>query len=330
MNILFNLFSSVIIPGIIWDILKTGSEYSLKNIIEKFSKWNISDKEAEEIKQLIDDLKLKKISSKKELKFFLRRYNICKLNIKLKKRYNHSIHTKGDNNIYNFNITNISLKYIISFLIFIIIVFAIFILLYIFIKPKTSENAEFTNKYVFGTYDGLIKKNNTTTSFQKMDTEFYFSENERKKGNYIRILQYSTYNDLSKTKWDELKDIYESILISLCSQYNNSDLKIKKEEFSKSWEFMNNKKGVYLDIHDRYSSNIDFYNTVIFKYMGGFIMQRCLYFGEHDIIVVILSCCEKDYKMLNNVENGNLLIKCFESFKQIYNENSSVYITYDE
>ena len=93
---------------------------------------------------------------------------------------------------------------------------------------------------------------------------------------------------------------------------------------------MNNKKGVYLDIHDRYSSNIDFYNTVIFKYMGGFIMQRCLYFGEHDIIVVILSCCEKDYKMLNNVENGNLLIKCFESFKQIYNENSSVYITYDE
>ena len=70
MNILFNLFSSVIIPGIIWDILKTGSEYSLKNIIEKFSKWNISDKEAEEIKQLIDDLKLKKISSKKELKFF--------------------------------------------------------------------------------------------------------------------------------------------------------------------------------------------------------------------------------------------------------------------
>ena len=49
MNILFNLFSSVIIPGIIWDILKTGSEYSLKNIIEKFSKWNISDKEAEEI-----------------------------------------------------------------------------------------------------------------------------------------------------------------------------------------------------------------------------------------------------------------------------------------
>ena len=51
MNILFNLFSSVIIPGIIWDILKTGSEYSLKNIIEKFSKWNISDKEAEEIRK---------------------------------------------------------------------------------------------------------------------------------------------------------------------------------------------------------------------------------------------------------------------------------------
>lgn len=323
MNVLFNLFSSVIIPGIIWDILKTGTECSIQNIIEKFSMWNISDKEAEEIKQLIDDLKFKNISSKKELRIFFKKSDLYKLNIHFKKRDTYSFHTEGNDNTYNFNINNKSKKHTILLLIFIIIVFAIVALTNLILdsKTKTSENAEFTNKYVFGTYDGLIKKNNTPTAFQKMDTEFYFNESEREKGNYVRILQFSIHYDFSDIEWDVLEDSYESILISLCDEYNNAELKRSEEDAFTYWTFMDNRKGLFIDIRDRYSNYTDFNNTLIYEYKDGFLMEKCLYFGEYDIIVVILSCCENTYEKLNNIKGSELLLNCFESFKQIYNEN---------
>lgn len=330
MNVLFNLFSSVIMPGIIWDILKTGTECSIEKIIEKFSLWDISDKEASEIKQLIDDLKSKKISSKKELRNFLKKSDLYKLNIHFKKRDTYSFHTEGNYNTYIIN--NKSKKHmiipkiliiLIILLIFIIIVFGRVLLIHLDFdrKSKTSGNAEFTNKYVFGTYDGLIKKNNTPTAFQKMDTEFYLNETECEKGNYVRILQYSPHYDLSNIGWDVLEDSYESILIGLCNDYNNAELKRSEEDAFTCWNFMDNKKGVFIDIRDRYSNYTDFNNTLIYEYKDGFLMEKCLYFGEYDIIVAILSCCENTYEKLNNIKGSELLLDCFESFKQIYNEN---------
>ena len=54
----------------------------------------------------------------------------------------------------------------------------------------TDANKEkvFNNRYVYGNYDGLIRHDNSTTAFQKCDSEFYISLDERNKGNYIRVL----------------------------------------------------------------------------------------------------------------------------------------------
>lgn len=109
----------------------------------------------------------------------------------------------GDVKIENYHLSNLKgiLVIMIVLLILIVIVIVASILAPIYGKKSDTEknsnitnaNKEqvFNNRYVYGNYDGLIRHDNSTTAFQKCDSEFYISLAERNKGNYVRVLVFS-------------------------------------------------------------------------------------------------------------------------------------------
>ena len=115
---------------------------------------------------------------------------------------------------------------------------------------------------------------------------------------------------------DYFLDMYESILISLCERYNNVEMKLGNKSSSDCWDFLDD-KGVFINI-PCCSRNLDYRNTLVYEYSDGVIIEKCLYFGEDYIIVVIWSSSEQSYEDMFNTKNFNILSNCFNSFKQIY------------
>jgi hypothetical protein len=186
-------------------------------------------------------------------------------------------------------------------------------------KRDIENNSEFINQYVFGEYKSLIMEENITTVSQPTDVSFYISEDEQKKGNYIRVLQYwmdYDFSDIQMDQMDYFLDMYESILISLCERYNNVEMKLGNKSSSDCWEFLDD-KGVFINI-PCCSRNLDYRNTLVYEYSDGVIIEKCLYFGEDYIIVVIWSSSEQSYEDMFNTKKFNILSNCFNSFKQIY------------
>lgn len=104
----------------------------------------------------------------------------------------------------------------------------------------------FNNRYVYGNYDGLIRHDNSTTAFQKCDSEFYISLDERNKGNYIRVLVFpieSYFLNMDNyqsedEKWNYIEDIYNAVCISLCTEY---DCKLEKKT-QDQWRYIESEK----------------------------------------------------------------------------------------
>lgn len=169
----------------------------------------------------------------------------------------------GDVKIENYHLSNLKgiLVIVIVLLILIVIVIVIVASIFALIYGKksgteknsniTSANEEkvFNNQYVYGNYDGLIRHDNSTTAFQKCDSEFYISLDERNKGNYIRVLAFpieSYFLNMDNyqsedEKWNYVEDIYNAVCISLCTEY---DCKLEKKT-QDQWRYIESEKGVY-------------------------------------------------------------------------------------
>lgn len=62
------LFTSIILPGILWDCIKAGSKVSSKILFEKLQKWSLGEEYIKILQNVLQELINKDISSKKELK----------------------------------------------------------------------------------------------------------------------------------------------------------------------------------------------------------------------------------------------------------------------
>lgn len=181
---------------------------------------------------------------------------------------------------------------------------------------KVEKHSEYLNQYVFGKYDGLRMGTVISTANHLTDVIFYLNKDEEEKGNYIRVLQYWVDYDFSNQRADEFVDEYESILIGFCEKYNNLELKLGDKDRNDSWEFLE-ETGVFIDT-PFWSGEINYRNTLVYEYSDGIIIEKCLYFGEDYIIVIIWSSCEKSFNDMLNTKNSNLMLNCFNSFKQVY------------
>lgn len=194
---------------------------------------------------------------------------------------------------------------------------------------RDDEEKSFQNKYVYGNYEGLILHNNDTTSFQKCDSEFYISTEERKKGNYIRTLVYqsrSYFLDAQNyksedEKWSYIQDTYESACIYLCTHYDSKYTKGEQDQ----WQYIKTETGVYLST-PFFEGEKNYVNSIVAEREtnneeAGFVLQKCLYFGDDNIIVVVLfhDGTYEDF-MESNSESDLKLKRCFRSFYQVYKE----------
>ena len=203
----------------------------------------------------------------------------------------------------------------------------------------TDANKEkvFNNRYVYGNYDGLIRHDNSTTAFQKCDSEFYISLDERNKGNYIRVLVFpiETYffnmdNYQSEDeKWNYIEDIYNAVCISLCTEY---DCKLEKKT-QDQWRYIESEKGVYFSA-SFFAGKKEFINSIVSdreKNNGQpwFVLQKCLYFGDYYIITVILTHDGTYGEFMKSDLKGDLRLKrCFQSFYQVYTEGQFITQSY--
>ena len=185
----------------------------------------------------------------------------------------------------------------------------------------------FNNRYVYGNYDGLIRHDNSTTAFQKCDSEFYISLDERNKGNYIRVLVFpieSYFLNMDNyqsedEKWNYIEDIYNAVCISLCTEY---DCKLEKKT-QDQWRYIESEKGVYFSA-SFFAGKKEFINSIVSdreKNNGQpwFVLQKCLYFGDYYIITVILTHDGTYGEFMKSDLKGDLRLKrCFQSFYQVY------------
>lgn len=131
------------------------------------------------IKQII-----KFFSTKKKTTIFIKGNNIHKekdvMNIETK---------SGDIKIENYH-RGYSQSIVVLLIVFVVVLIAMLVAANMDRKNSVEKNTNttsldeeisFENKYVYGNYDGLIRHDNDTTSFQKCDSEFYVSTDERKK-----------------------------------------------------------------------------------------------------------------------------------------------------
>lgn len=195
-----------------------------------------------------------------------------------------------------------------------------------------NENV-FENQYVYGNYDELIRHDNNTTAFQKCDSEFYVSRDERNKGNYVRVLVFpiesyflNVKNYQSEDeKWNYIEDIYNSVCISLCTEY---DCKLEQKT-QDQWRYLENEKGVYFS-SAFFAGKKDFINSIVSdreKSNGQpwFVLQKCLYFGDNYIITIVLTHAGtyEAFMKSDSVEDSRLK-KCFQSFYQVYEKKKFV------
>lgn len=192
---------------------------------------------------------------------------------------------------------------------------------------RVEEKKVFENQYVYGNYDGLIRYDNATTTHQKCDTEFYISEAERNKGNYIRALAYPSQDYFERAQnyesedeqWSYVEDIVESVCIYLCLDYDAKP----KQALSHEWRYIKTQMEIYIST-PFFVGEKDYINTIVNdreKSDGEpeFVLQKCLYFGEDEIIVVVLHHEGTYEQFMENDSGDELKLKhCFQSFYQTY------------
>lgn len=236
----------------------------------------------------------------------------------------------GDVNIenYRFSTSKGAIAIIVILLVVIVVIAA---LIYVGRKNDNlvdgGQAKRIENQYICGTYDGLMRQDNETTAFQCLDSEFYISNDERKKGNYIRILAYVTDSyferaqnyESEEDRWRYIHDIYQAVCISTCIKYGS---KIE-QGFEDQWRYIEDETGVYIST-PFFKGKKDFVNSIVNdreKVNGEskFILQKCLYFGELYIIEVMLSHDGTYEEFLRSDSEADLkLKKSFQSFEQIY------------
>lgn len=257
----------------------------------------------------------------------------------------------GDVKIENYHLSNLKGILVIMIVLLILIVIVIVIVASILApiygkKSDTEKNSNitnankeqvFNNRYVYGNYDGLIRHDNSTTAFQKCDSEFYISLAERNKGNYVRVLVFSIesyFGDMNNyqsedEKWNYIEDIYNAVCISLCTEY---DCKLEKKT-QDQWRYIESEKGVYFSA-SFFAGKKEFINSIVSdreKNNGQpwFVLQKCLYFGDYYIITVILTH-DGTYGefMKSDLKEDLRLKRCFQSFYQVYSEGQFITQSY--
>lgn len=218
-----------------------------------------------------------------------------------------------------------------EFILLVIILFVILFINFIFFHRDNEENLIYKNDYIYGNYTGLIKSENPVTPMQKVDTEFYINDQERSRGRYIHALQYSMDNSgMDHYDIEQIYDVYQSQLISLCQLYDNAQYKSNAEQVDSSdWKLIKKDKGVYIEYGKIGPIKKDFYNTFLYEYydsegIPNFVIGKCLYWGEHDIVVIMFVDSGETYdEFEKRMDEKTMLLKnCFESFQQIYKEGT--------
>ena len=255
----------------------------------------------------------------------------------------------SDVKIENYHLSNLKgilvIVIVLLMLIVIVIVASIFAPIY-GKKSDTEKNSNitdankekvFNNRYVYRNYHGLIRHDNSTTAFQKCDSEFYISLDERNKGNYIRVLVFpieSYFLNMDNyqsedEKWNYIEDIYNAVCISLCTEY---DCKLEKKT-QDQWRYIESEKGVYFSA-SFFAGKKEFINSIVSdreKNNGQpwFVLQKCLYFGDYYIITVILTHDGTYGEFMKSDLKGDLRLKrCFQSFYQVYTEGQFITQSY--
>lgn len=218
-----------------------------------------------------------------------------------------------------------------EFILLLVILFVILFIDFIFFGRNNEKNLIYQNDYIYGNYTGLIKSENPVTPMQKVDTEFYIDNEERSQGRYIHALQYSMDNSgMGYDDIGQIYDMYQSQLISLCQLYDNAQYKNHAgQENGYDWELIKKDKGVYIEYGNIGPVKMDFYNTFLYEYydsagIPNFVIGKCLYWGENDIIVIMLIDSGETYdEFEKRMDAKTMLLKsCFESFQQIYKEGT--------
>lgn len=196
-----------------------------------------------------------------------------------------------------------------------------------------NENV-FENQYMYGNYNDLLRYDNITTAFQVCDSEFYASDKEKSKGNYVRVLVFpiesyflNVNNDYPSEDemWDYIEAIYNSVCISLCTEYDSKLEQVTQDQ----WRYVEKEKGVYFS-SSFFAGEKDFVNSIVSdreKSNGKpwFVLQKCLYFGDAYIITVVLTH-DGTYEefMKSDALEDLRLKKCFQSFYQVYEKGKLV------
>ena len=254
----------------------------------------------------------------------------------------------GDINIKNYHISNLKGIFLILIFFLILILVLVNVLLNIYdrknsvgkksnITSADNENV-FENQYVYGNYNDLVRHDNITTAFQVCDSEFYASDKEKSKGNYVRVLVFpiesyflNVNNEYSSEdeKWHYIEAIYNAVCISLCTEYDSKLEQVTQDQ----WRYVEKEKGVYFS-SSFFAGEKDFVNSIVSdreKSNGKpwFVLQKCLYFGDAYIITVVLTHdgTYEEFMESDSLEDLRLK-KCYQSFYQVYEKKKFVTDSY--